>query len=55
MASNACSSCRKSISNLRVARFKCPACSGPEIVRCTDCRANVVNYECGKCNFRGPN
>ena len=50
-----CSTCRRTVSNLRAARFKCPGCSKAEIVRCADCRANAVVYECGACSFKGPN
>ena len=50
-----CTSCKKKISNLRVARFKCPACGKSEIIRCAACRSNAVAYECKDCGFRGPN
>ncbi len=50
-----CSTCKRSISNLRAASFMCPSCGKGEIIRCSSCRANAVAYECAQCNFRGPN
>ena len=55
MAEQVCISCKRNVSNKSVARFPCPSCAKTEIVRCGDCRANAIAYECKDCKFRGPN
>jgi Zn-ribbon RNA-binding protein len=36
-------------------RFVCPNCGKSEIIRCSDCRMNVIKYTCPSCEFEGPN
>ena len=36
-------------------KFNCPNCGREEIIRCKDCRANVIKYICPSCKFEGPN
>jgi len=50
-----CASCKRNISNVGAAKFPCPDCGKTDIIRCNDCRANAVAYECMECHFRGPN
>ena len=51
-----CSSCnRKVVNQPGLARFQCPGCSKHEIVRCKECRAKAVKYNCPSCGFDGPN
>ena len=56
MATKACSSCRKQITNLSgTVEFLCPKCSKTAIVRCRDCRKTATKYKCEECGFTGPN
>ncbi|MFH0874967.1 MAG: zinc finger domain-containing protein [archaeon] len=51
-----CSSCKARITNTKGAvKFLCPSCSKETIIRCADCRKNVVKYTCHSCGFVGPN
>ena len=34
--------------------FVCPSCSKAKIVRCADCRKEMVEYTCLECGFVGP-
>ncbi len=55
MEEKKCSSCKRKVVNDKGSvTFKCPQCTDVEIVRCTECRANAVKYNCG-CGFEGPN
>ena len=51
-----CSSCNRRIVNQPgAAKFKCPACSKYDLVRCKKCRERAIKYKCPGCNFEGPN
>jgi predicted RNA-binding Zn-ribbon protein involved in translation (DUF1610 family) len=45
-----CISCNKD--NKDYVKFKCPKCNA-EIVRCENCRALEIDYQCKKCDFKG--
>ena len=49
-----CSSCNKIVQG-GVTRFKCPNCGKVEIVRCEHCKKVGIKYQCGSCDFSGPN
>ena len=51
-----CNSCKKKImSSVGSVKFQCPSCCKEEIIRCKECRANVITYICSGCKFEGPN
>ena len=50
-----CVSCGKRVETESYwVRFKCPACSDSEVIRCEKCRRLSVKYKCPKCGFEGP-
>ncbi len=52
----ACISCKRKIMNfIGSVKFVCPNCGKSEIIRCSDCRMNVIKYTCPSCEFEGPN
>ena len=55
VAALVCLTCKRTISNLRAARFPCPNCGKYEMIRCAECRLNAVPYVCPACEFKGPN
>ncbi|MDP3734178.1 MAG: zinc finger domain-containing protein [Nanoarchaeota archaeon] len=56
MEEKACISCKKKIVNDKGrVIFKCPKCENREIVRCSNCRSNAIQYSCPECGFKGPN
>ncbi len=49
-----CTSCKKVvISENDFSKFNCPACEKQEIIRCKNCRRQVIPYKC-ECGFEGP-
>jgi Zn-ribbon RNA-binding protein len=51
-----CTSCKRKVMNFNGSiKFNCPNCGKEEIIRCKDCRANVIKYVCSSCKFEGPN
>lgn len=54
--SEKCLSCNTNIANdAGTVKFNCPECGKFEVVRCVECRKNVVKYTCPSCGFEGPN
>ncbi|MCD4740518.1 zinc finger domain-containing protein [archaeon] len=47
-----CISCKKEVTDDYV-KFNCPNCK-KELVRCHNCRKNVIKYKCPECEFTGP-